>query len=525
MKRPYLLYYGLMILLNLLPVLPLSLKGILGMIFIIISCLQFGYKDGMYTATLWAIFAYGSFILDINVDYKFRVISMLLGSALYYLTAYYLGSTVSKLKRTNGELKGEILSRKSIEKELNEKLMFIQSLINTIPSPMFFTDMDGRYIECNHAFESCIGISESDLKNKNVYDIFDEELARGYHDKDRELLNGKGVQTYESAMSFADGSLRDVIINEALFKDNSGNPIGIVGIITDITDKKESELLRQSLAEKKHFIDEIVEHDKMKTEFFANISHELRTPLNVILGSMQLIEMYSKDNTYSECQEKVIRNISIMKQNCYRLLRLVNNLIDITKIDACAFEIQLKNCDIVNIIEEITLSVSEYVQSKGISLKFDTDVEEKVIACDEEKIERILLNLLSNAVKFTPKGGSINVNICDRADSLYIMVRDNGIGIPKSKQGDIFKRFCQIDNILSRQHEGSGIGLNLVKSLVEMHGGEITVESEPGEGTVFIINLPLRTVIEEENVLKPHVKHDYAERVHIEFSDVYSVCS
>jgi signal transduction histidine kinase len=315
----------------------------------------------------------------------------------------------------------------------------------------------------------------------------------------------------------------DWLVNEAKEENGVQIPVQIIHPY-NISDKKESELLRKSLDEKKQFIDEIVEYDKMKTEFFANISHELRTPLNVILGSVQLIEMYAGSNTYSNSQAKVVRNIAIMRQNCYRLLRLVNNLIDITKIDACAFEIHLKNRNIVSIVEEITLSVSEYVENKGISLVFDTDIEEKIIACDDEKIERIILNLLSNAVKFTPEGGSIHVNVYGRGNSLCIKVSDNGIGIPEDKQREIFQRFCQISNILSRQHEESGIGLNLVKSLVEMHGGTISVESEFGKGTVFTMNLPIRAISEEESGSKPLAKQDYVGKIHIEFSDVYSVC-
>ena len=524
MKKLYLLYYALMIILNLVPVLPLSVKGVVGLIFIVISSVWFSYKDGLYTAALWIILAFINFALGINVDYKFAKTSMLLGSLLYCCTAYYLGLLIDNLRKKNSELKEEIRIRKNAEKELNEKLTLIQSLIDTIPSPIFLKDADFRYMKCNRAFENSMGIKESDLIGKNAHDIFTAESAKTYDAMDLELLNSNVSQVYESVMSFADGNLRNIIINEALFKDVLGNPRGIVGVITDITDKKEGELLKQTLVEKKLFIDEIVEYDKMKTEFFANISHELRTPLNVILGSVQLIEMYSKSNKYNECQGKVIRNIAIMRQNCFRLLRLVNNLIDITKIDARSFEVHLKNYNIVSIVEEITMSVSEYIENKGIDLVFDTDIEEKVIACDAEKIERIMLNLLSNAVKFTPKGGNIYISVYDKYDCLCIQVRDSGIGIPQDKQKEIFQRFCQINNILSREHEGSGIGLNLVKSLVEMHGGTIYVDSELKKGTVFTINLPVITVLEEEQQCTPLEKHDHVERIQIEFSDVYSIC-
>ena len=246
--------------------------------------------------------------------------------------------------------------------------------------------------------------------------------------------------------------MRYIIFNKAIIKNEKEESIGIVGVMTDITDKKEAGMLKKSIVEKKQIIDEILENDKMKTEFFSNISHELRTPLNVILGSVQLMELYLNNNQYNESKEKVIRNIATMKQNCFRLLRLVNNLIDISKIDAMAFEISLKNCNIVNIVKEIALSVSDYIENKGISLEFSTDIKEIVMACDDEKIERILLNLLSNAIKFTPIGGKISVHVYKYENDICIKVDDNGIGIPENKQNQIFQRFCQIDQMFTRRN-------------------------------------------------------------------------
>ena len=189
--------------------------------------------------------------------------------------------------------------------------------------------------------------------------------------------------------------------------------------------------------------------------------------------------------------------IKMMKQNCYRLLRLINNLIDITKIDTGYFHINEINYNIISLIENITLSVADYIENKGMSLIFDTDVEEKIIACDPEKIERIILNLLSNAVKFTPCGGNIIVNIEDNIDNICIRVKDTGRGIPAEKLDSIFERFVQVDKSLARDHEGSGIGLSLVKALVELHGGTISVKSKEGNGTEFIIYIPCKLVESE----------------------------
>ncbi|MCR1935225.1 ATP-binding protein, partial [Clostridium tepidum] len=173
-------------------------------------------------------------------------------------------------------------------------------------------------------------------------------------------------------------------------------------------------------------------------------------------------------------------------------------------------------------VEEITLSVVYYAESKNINIIFDTDVEEKIMAVDPDKIERIILNLLSNAIKFTGNGGNIYVTIKDFGDNITISVKDTGIGIPKDKIQDIFDRFVQVDKTFRRDKEGSGIGLYLVKSFVNMHEGTVDIQSVLGKGTEFIISMPVKLVEEspeeENNVLYAPSK----ECVDMEFADIYS---
>jgi signal transduction histidine kinase len=162
-------------------------------------------------------------------------------------------------------------------------------------------------------------------------------------------------------------------------------------------------------------------------------------------------------------------------------------------------------------------------------LEFDTDTEEKFMECDPDKIERVMLNLLSNAVKFTKKNGKITVNIHDNEDKVIISVKDNGIGIQKDKQDLIFQRFHQVDKSLTRSHEGSGIGLSLVKSLVELHGGTIKVESEYGDGSEFIIILPThirnseanKKALDEAVLAAGRPAESHVETINVEFSDIY----
>jgi two-component system CheB/CheR fusion protein len=171
------------------------------------------------------------------------------------------------------------------------------------------------------------------------------------------------------------------------------------------------------------------------------------------------------------------------------------------------------------------LSVSEYIKTKSIELIFDTDIEECIISCDPEKIERVILNLLSNSIKFTKPGGSMTVNMYDKGENIIISIKDTGIGIPNDKLDIIFDRFRQVDKSLTRDHEGSGIGLSIVKSLVDIHGGKISVLSEYGKGTEFIIEFPVIVMPNENDICGVFEvdSQEIIEKIHIEFSDIYSL--
>jgi signal transduction histidine kinase len=292
--------------------------------------------------------------------------------------------------------------------------------------------------------------------------------------------------------------------------------------LREMIEKKQMEALHKSIEEERRRLNDLKEYDRLKTEFFANISHELRTPINVIFSVLQLYEP-NTNNPSGYPNTSYHKHHMIMKQNCYRLLRLVNNLIDITKIDAGYFKIYETNNDIISLVENISLSVIDYIKNKGLTLIFDTDVEEKIIACDPYKIERIILNLLSNAVKFTQPGGTILVSIENGNEKICIRVKDTGKGIPQDKLDSIFERFVQIDKSLTREHEGSGIGLSIVKTLVELHAGSIFANSQLGNGTEFIISLPCKLIAEVnlETSCKSTIDENYFDKIDIEFSDIY----
>ena len=269
---------------------------------------------------------------------------------------------------------------------------------------------------------------------------------------------------------------------------------------------------------------EIKEIEKAKSQFFANLSHEIKTPINIIYSCIQLLEV-NKTNGEKALSDAYNKYDNTLKQNCYRLLRLVNNLVDMTKIDSGYMKLIFINCEIVSLVEDITLSIIPYVESKNINIVFDTYIEELEIRCDPESMERVILNLLSNAIKFTNNDGNISVIV--EADDKYVFIRvkDDGIGISKDIREDIFNRFVQEDKSLNRKNEGSGIGLALVKSLVELHDGEVYLE-DVSEGSEFVVKLPNIKINEE---VKNHSRvidvesKPLVQKINIEFSDIYEL--
>jgi signal transduction histidine kinase len=276
------------------------------------------------------------------------------------------------------------------------------------------------------------------------------------------------------------------------------------------------QLIIKAENEKSHALEKALE---MKDEFLSLISHEFRTPINVIYTAIQAMNlMYEK-----EMPDKVRSYLKTIKQNTFRQLRLVNNLLDITRANSGHMKVNRKNCDIVFLTKSISESVYQYASQKGVEITFLSSLKKKVIGIDDEKYERIILNLLSNAIKFTPRGKSIIVKLRSIKNSICVEVTDNGIGIPPDKLNVIFERFGQVDSSLSRQAEGTGIGLSLVKNFVEALGGSISVKSKVGKGSNFTIQLPDDTILEEENenqggdLLDTRLVHV----THVEFSDIY----
>ncbi|WP_294369368.1 PAS domain-containing sensor histidine kinase [uncultured Clostridium sp.] len=268
-----------------------------------------------------------------------------------------------------------------------------------------------------------------------------------------------------------------------------------------------------------------VEIESLKTEFFANLSHEFKTPLNIILSTVQLVMNYIEVNNEYPDYNMFNKCLSNIKQNSYRILKIANNLIDMSKIDGNFYSINMGNYNIVEVVENIVQSLAEYMKDNKRNIIFDTIEEEIITACDPDQIERIILNVLSNAMKFTSHGGNIYVDmeVNYRCNKVIIKISNDGEKINFEDRLRIFERFTQSESLLTRRAEGTGIGLTLVKSLVKLHNGEVYVNTEFEEGTQFCIELPIRKMknFKNNNVREKSIVSK-VEKFNIEFSDIYN---
>ena len=419
-----------------------------------------------------------------------------------------LNNTVYILNRysiySNGEVIGIIGIFESVIGKL-EKIYdggIMTKIVNDSLEHIIFKDMNGVYLDCNDSFLKDLKLKREDVIGKSSSNIYGlSEIEASIQKSDLEVIKEKKRKIYNEEITI-DGQVREFEVIKEPFLDSYKNLVGIIVTGRDVTHRREIE--------------------KMQQEFFANISHELRTPLNLIFGSLQLIKSVEKE--VLEKRNSLNKYIDIIDQNSKRLLKLVDNLIDSTRMKCGYYEYKPKNYDIVSFVENISMSVADFAKQNNIDLIFDTDVEEKIMAFDLEKLERIMLNLLSNSIKYNKAQGQIEVLLNDCNDTFVITVKDTGVGIPSDKLMYIFERFRQVENRFNKSTEGSGIGLSLVKDLIEIQGGTIEVKSELGVGSEFIIKLPVKILSDDSNIDKVYFNNDYhdlVKRMNIEFSDIY----
>ena len=488
---------------------------------IISSTIGFGQTQGLIISTVSSVTLLSIDLMSyknvpVNIEFENDLVLCIIFFVVSWILGEYVNIENSKREKLEHKLNEELTQRNYIEELLTKNeacynLLINQSsdaiLIHNNEVLMYLNEKAMRMLEINS------------IDKFNLTSSFEQNSKIVLNKKYADILNDNKIKlTFEENITKRDGSTLN-ILNTSIYC-LYGNKKAILTTIKDITPSKKIEELKEDVKRNIELLDQTKEYNRFLTEFLSNISHELKTPLNVIFSSLQLLLLYN-ENYESDIIKKKQEYIRVMKQNCYRLTRLINNVLDITKFDAGFITPHMENGDIVSLIEDITLSVIPYAENKDINIIFDTNIEEQVMAFDENMIERIILNLLSNALKFTNKGGCIYVTVICKWGKLIISVKDTGIGIPDDKKEAIFERFVQVDKTFRRTNEGTGIGLSLVKSFVELHGGQIKLKSKLNKGSKFYIILPIKKVDSGSCNLN-EIKGNITEKIIMELSDIYS---
>ncbi|MEG2193330.1 MAG: ATP-binding protein [Terrisporobacter sp.] len=404
-----------------------------------------------------------------------------------------------------------IIGTRGTSIEINDKLAFEKSMEQNEESFREIT----KYCESVFIIRDKVRATYVSPSFKNIFEQEPEDL---YHDIDKldeyfrrvELENNYISDEFKfdesnegiGKVKLDNGKEKWIWYKFLPIKNSKGNITKRIGILTDVTEKKKLE----------------EEKNQLELDFFANLSHELRTPINLISSTIQLIKMKLNKKSPEEI-DKLYNYMDIMEINSLRLLKLINSLLDSSRIDAGYVKFDPVSGDIIKFIEDICESTIDFAKVNNMEIIFDTNSEEEIVLFDPDIVERTMLNLLSNAIKFNRINGMIYVNIYIKDDEIKIVVKDEGIGIPKENKHLIFDRFEQVSSRNRAEKQGSGIGLYLVKSLVELHGGSIRVESEINKGSEFVVCLPKLIQKSSEQNMMGNNDFIYAE-ANVEFSDI-----
>ena len=398
-------------------------------------------------------------------------------------------------------------ARKRIEAEqeqlaqrLRDQQFYTRSLFESNIDALMTTDSGGIITDVNNQMEALTGCTRDELIGAPFKNSFTDP-ARA-QTAIQIVLNEKKVTNYELTAHARDGKETMVSYNATTFYDRERRLQGVFAAARDVTERhRADENLRRALNELNKANAELAQTSRLKDEFLANMSHELRTPLNAILGlSESLLEQVSA--TLTPRQVKSITTISTSGQH---LLMLINDILDLSKIEAGKLELVYETVQVEDFCQSCLVFVRTQAMQKKINVAFTHDDGVATIPADAKRLKQVLVNLLTNAVKFTPEGGRIGLTVQTSPAEAVVRftVWDTGIGIAPTDAAKLFRAFTQIDSGLSRAQEGTGLGLALVAKLVELQGGSVTLESEPGTGSRFIVTLPLVAAACEASSAKP----------------------
>lgn len=383
-----------------------------------------------------------------------------------------------------GQVDGRLLKRSiqySIERKKAEyKIQSLADIVESSNDAIIIKSLDGLITNWNKGAEQVYGYLAEEVLGKNITILESDNLKGEIEQLGEMVKKGKKVQHYETTSLKKDGSTVNVSLTLSPIIDQSGKIVSISCIAGDITEKKISEKLFQEkqLAEVAN---------RTKSDFLAKISHELRTPLNSIIGFTDMLN----EQAYGELNAKQQRVIGNISKSGKLLLNLVNNILDISKVEAGKMELNYKNFELSTKLNVIRSLLSPIADLKNIKIEIEIDFNLTSICADEDKFMQIMYNLVDNAIKFSDEKSLVEIKARKNGDMMEISVIDTGIGIKDEDQHKLFKPFSQIDSFYSRKSPGTGLGLSLVKHIVDLHGGHVWFRSNPNEGSTFAFVIPI----------------------------------
>jgi signal transduction histidine kinase/CheY-like chemotaxis protein len=414
----------------------------------------------------------------------------------------------ARLQKSYSHLEERVAERTQRLSELNERMeaanvqlesqkLELDTIFACMADAVMVTDKTGEILRMNQAARTLLGtepVKGSPYKSyARIYHLYRpdgkpfpfQELPLS-----RAVLNGETSINVPMRLGPPKGQARDLMVSAAPLCAPDGQVKAAVAVLHDVTALAEAERkIRQQNEELAIQNQQIQEASRAKGQFLANMSHELRTPLNAIIGFSQMLQ----NPRVSESTPKRARYTDNILKSGRHLLELVNDILDLSKIDAAKLNLEQENLDIADVISSVLELVRPLAEKKNLQITGRVGEGMPQLFADQKRLRQILFNLLSNAVKFTPPEGSIRIE-ADRAevpDQIRIAVHDTGIGIAPEHQQYIFDEFYQVDNSYTRTQKGSGLGLSLTKKLVELHQGTIQLQSELGKGSTFTVHLPV----------------------------------
>ncbi|WP_294406868.1 PAS domain-containing sensor histidine kinase [uncultured Clostridium sp.] len=503
------------------------------LLLILSSTIQYGSRYGILTSLISSITILAGDLIRGNVDSGINMIFQkdIIMTGIFIVIGWVLGYYVDLVASENEEKENKLnmLNSKLEEKKKQReemKLMIInneacydtlfENSINAV-----FVHKDGMILYANKSAVSLLGYDNIDnFDKKNIYEFYNENEVKFIKNKYRQIEKEKMSKIIEEEKIInIFGEIIPVsnVSSFFLYKEESA----VLSVLTDIRNEKKIEKLKSDMEKNIKILNDTKEFNVLIRNFFINMSHELKTPVNVMYSAIQALNVDFEE--YDEVNKSRDRAyIKSMKQNCLRMIRLINNFVDATRLEAGELKINKENADIVNIVEGIVEKTVQYLKDKDIQIIFDTNVEEKIMAFDKEVLKRVILNIISNSIKFGFEKRVILINLIAEEEAVSIKIKDNGKGIEKNKMNLIFERFAKGDSSLARECEGSGMGLYFAKSFIELHHGEIKVMSNIGVGTEVTIKLPSQ-IIDNNSYSNRIILETDEEKIEREFSDIYTI--